>query len=205
MGSQALAEGGQRDDDFQCEEPKLWYATKIYMILMYTANDATASQEPAFLRRLRGEASGQDPSRHQHAVARPRKPKNDDEDDGPTYVDENNNDVITKSEYEAMVNPETENRGTPERQEISQQSDGHVTKPAATATEDYREVPVSKEQVAQVGGSNKRRLAKVVGDEEAENDQSAPTEPTTTNKLKSRTKKGKKIKLSFDDEPERPE
>lgn len=55
------------------------------------------------MRRLRGQASGNDPDRHERAIARPRLAKGkDDEDDAPTYVDESNHNLL-KDEYEALI------------------------------------------------------------------------------------------------------
>ena len=161
---------------------------------LYKANTATESEEPAFLRRLRGEVGGQDSARYQRAIARPRKHKNpnDHDDDEPTYVDEHNHGVMTKPQFEALV---TQKGSKKTEHEGVSQSEGQSGEQAESAIETNLEGSPPKEHVAFIGGSSKRRLAKVVGDEEASSTLGAEAESRDINKAKNR--KGKKIKLSF--------
>lgn len=155
-------------------------------------------EEPAFLRRLRGEIGGQDSSRHERAIARPRKLKKptDDEDDEPTYVDEENHEVISKSEFEALANRETSD-GT-EHEGIAlphAQPEEHTRIPIESSSDG----PPLKEHVASVGGSSKRKIPKVFGNEDIDSAKRAKAD-SPDNKNESKARKGKKIKLSFDED-----
>ncbi len=62
------------------------------------------SNEPSFLRKLRGEFGGTDAVRHERPIPRPRKVMTDgDDEDQPTYVVEESQDTLSKEEYEALV------------------------------------------------------------------------------------------------------
>ena len=153
---------------------------------------APDSKEPAFLQRLKNQY-GNSSGRLERPVARPRLAKRDDEDDAPTYVDEESNEVLSKEEYEALV------RGD-DPQKAGEATDGATSQrreePSTgdNTTEKTRSTP--KQNVVDVGGPKKRKQAKVVGEESsAGRDQSPPKELAST---KPKGKK-KKIKLSFDD------
>ena len=51
------------------------------------------AQEPAFLSKLRAQASGRNIDQHDRQVSRPRRVKATDEEDSPTIVDEENRDL----------------------------------------------------------------------------------------------------------------
>lgn len=155
------------------------------------------SNEPAFLRRLRGEYGG-DGARHGCPPARPRKQKiSDDEDDEPTYVQENTHDTISKAEYDAMVkNVEVE------KLENSivvppMKPDGHERALEELGKSPQDPAP-SKQQVAGIGGNAKRRLAKIVGEDD-EMEASQHHVGGLINEKKVKSKKGKKVKLSFNE------
>ncbi|EXJ84108.1 hypothetical protein A1O3_04775 [Capronia epimyces CBS 606.96] len=174
-------------------------------------------QEPAFLRKLRGEVGGVD-GRHNIQIARPKKDrlKTGDDDDDPVIVDEQG-ERVDKEEFERRVkegNTATELAGTEE---------------AAAATETdvkgdgERERANERQKVTEIGVSGnlkKRKAGKVVGaEDEAEGEandgadstasdakqiaRSKPaqseTKPTKKKESGAAKKKGKKIKLSFDD------
>lgn len=153
---------------------------------------------PSFLRKLKNEVGGFDSVRQERPQVRARKPKNDDEDDEPTYVDESN-DMITKAEYEAMVNG---------GDDAVKANPLETSEPAEKSGE--LEVPVtdqrSKQEVlAVIGGPGKRKLVKVVGDEEQ--DASCQTNGEKSSEKLTRSgkkagKKAKKVKLSFDQDIE---
>ncbi|KAB8261738.1 hypothetical protein BDV32DRAFT_30553 [Aspergillus pseudonomiae] len=159
-------------------------------------NLAYEAKEPAFLQRLRnqyGDTSG----RLERPIARPRKLKDADDDDDPTYVDEESNEVISKEEYEALVresNKEGEDtgKGEPDPEQTTSQ-DNEQDKASTT-----QEAPISKQNMAEIGGPKKRKQAKVIGEEEpaAEKEE---IQPKDTGSRKPKQKK-KKIKLSFDEE-----
>jgi hypothetical protein len=162
-------------------------------------------RQPAFLRRLRGEISGSvdDPDRQINPVARPKgssRLKNDDEDDGPTYVMEDTNESLSKAEYEALVNgnKDDENAKTAENADST-------TRDGTTKDEPSR----AKQKVAAVGGvAKKRKVAKIMGDEDAagvdekiaEESKFAVKASDLEAKRPAKKKKAKAIKLSFGDD-----
>ncbi|KAJ5802762.1 uncharacterized protein N7503_005212 [Penicillium pulvis] len=149
---------------------------------------AYEAQEPAFLQRLRGQYGGDTSGRLERPAARNKKlrdPK-DDEEDEPVYVDEESNEVITKEEYKALVEPSKDHETNTED---SSTTEGHK-KPAE---------PIAKQSnLTEVGGQRKRKQAKVVG-EENKAESEAPVVQEKQDKPK-KSKKAKKIKLSFDEE-----
>jgi len=166
------------------------------------------AQEPAFLRRLREQNSGQSADgRHERPVARARKPKADDEEDAPAYVDENSNETLSKTEYEALLKTESKSVGgeTSGAKDVNEDETPGVTgeltgtepKVAGALPEEEKKKSTTKEATV---GSKKRKSAKVVGnDEEDQNEEQAQKSTTASKKQK---RKGKPIKLSFDDEEE---
>ena len=115
------------------------------------------------------------------------------DDDGPTYVDGQNHEVISKEAYEALVSKV-------ERAALeSAKPMGPELSETATTGEPSREELIFKETIAAIGGSTKRKLAKVIGDDEKTN--KAPDESEKGTRTPKRGKRGKKIKLSFDDVP----
>ena len=80
--------------------------------------------------------------------------------------------------------------------------DGELAKadggPEVPTGESGPEAPVQKQQLAAIGGPVKRKVVKVVGQED-ENLEAKPTGKVRT-KVRNITKKAKKVKLSFDEE-----
>ncbi|KAI9886340.1 MAG: hypothetical protein M1823_001848 [Watsoniomyces obsoletus] len=174
------------------------------------------AKEPAFLRRLKQQHAPEDGARRERPVGRPDRPKrlqmgDDDEDDAPTYVDGDTNEVITSSDYQKLV-------GGPasDSQDAAQSAEEVKTTVAATTA---TEVPVESDalnagqaNVAQVGERRKKRVGKVVGDDDdddlsQEREREKGKGEETVSKVppkgldKSSAKKTrKKVKLSFDDE-----
>lgn len=151
------------------------------------------AKEPAFLQKLRGQY-GNSSGRLERPVERARKPRDpkDDDDDAPVYVDEESNEVISKEEYKALVEGD-----------VSNQQEGK-TAPKGLASVDGEDelqpraeiTPVRQTNLTEVGGQRKRKQIKVVGEgskPEVEEEQSKAT-------VSRKPKKGKKIKLSFDEE-----
>jgi len=156
------------------------------------------------LRRLRGEYVGES-ARHERPLARPRKQKiGEDEDEEPTYVQEDSHDTISKAEYEALVKDA----------EVEKQ-DSKIVPPVTEATDDL-ERPLAKpdksgqdpalwtQQVARIGANAKKRLAKVVGEDDGTEDREHHNVGRAITARKPKTKKGKKIKLSFNEESAEP-
>jgi len=160
-------------------------------------------QEPAFLRKLRGEHGG---DRHNVQIARPKKDrlKTTDEDDGPTIVDESG-EVVGREEYEAMTGGNGAgdygvDGGAKEVIEAEQSAE----------KEKANERP-EKQKVADIGGPRKRKAVKVIGEDdvdakivkaerEADGRGNSKAENLKNGKTKP-PKRAKKVKLSFG-EPE---
>ena len=152
------------------------------------------SNEPAFLRRLRGEAAGAgDPDRHGRSAARPvpkRLKGKDDEDDGPTYVEEESGDTISKADYEALLAGD----------EKKADADGDMKPQRPNNGEEPDSKSRLKQQsLAEAGQARKKRkVAKVVGDIDEEEDGVVPDSKEKPSVKK--PKKKSKVKLSFEDE-----
>lgn len=166
------------------------------------------AQEPPFLRRLREQQAGRgDPDRHERPLARPRRAKkDDDEDDGPTYVDEATNSTLSKEEYAALVSGSQDAPAS-----VSEQAnDGDtadpvnespaVPDPPATA-----EQPRTRQEISEAGKNlKKRKVVKAVGVGHDEEDEAAKEEegtaPKGSSSKKPKLKKPKTanaLKLSF--------
>ena len=140
---------------------------------------------PPFLARLQANKS----DRNEFQAARPKKPRNaeDDADDEPVYFDEDTGDTLTKSEWEKRDAEEIKFEGAGGKGE------------EGTGKEGVKEV---KEKVAVIGTSKKRKAGKVVGGEEEDKDSPVGVEKKSEGKKtdKKAPKKGKKVKLSFGDD-----
>lgn len=156
---------------------------------------ALDAKEPAFLQRLKGQYGNTSGGLERPISQRPRRVRDDNEDDGPTYVDAESNEVITKEDYEAMVNGGGD-------QESEQPENGVKDKDAAAedaGNSKKTEGSTSKQNMAEIGGPRKRKQAKVVGDEdEAQEPKSEPVRLKDPGPRKPKQKK-KKIKLSFEE------
>lgn len=129
-------------------------------------------------------------------MARPRKQAPEEwEDDQPTYVVEDSQDTLSKAEYEALI--AVDNADKDEDIVPSSAKDNPIIEEADLKKDEVTgEAIFVEQQVAGIGGSNKRRLAKVIGDggeDEAACGKGGPSK-------KPRAKKKKKPKLSFAEE-----
>lgn len=186
---------------FQCEKSKLWSVACSLHLLHLTV--FTDRNEPAFLRKLRGQFGGADNVRHERAIQRPRKPKDNDDDDAPVYIDEETNETISKEDYETLVNgPEGKDGGTDkdkDKEEVEDTTDPAKPKPTEQAASDDARL---QQNSAEIGTQKKRRKAKVIQEEEVAEDTSRSKDSSEAAKLNTKPNaKRKKIKLSFD-EPE---
>lgn len=163
------------------------------------------SNDPSFLRKLRGEFGGTDSARQQRPQARPKKLRNADEedDDQPVYVhDQDPSEILSKAEYDALLKPSsTEQRPVGE---VSPDTGVQASKeievlPQTNPKGQARQELASKERTAAIGGSSKKRSAKVVADDASWDEHSKPKKESQAAK-KHGPKKGKKVKLSFDDD-----
>jgi len=167
-------------------------------------------QEPAFLRRLRGE-HGSDRQNVQFARPNKSRLKTGDEDDAPTMVDEEGENV-SKEEYERMMK-EKEKEEVGKEDKVGEDAGVGQKKGSEEVREDDEgKLRGEKKQiVVEAGaGTKKRKAVKVVGEEERMGDglvlqgSKAQREKETDAvpvKQAGTKKKAKKIKLSFD-EPE---
>lgn len=144
-------------------------------------------------------------------MARPRKQVQEEEkDEQPTYVMAGSQDTLSKAEYEALV--ATNDADKQDEKAVPPSTEAHhgIEEAELSKDEVTREAAPVNQRVAGIGSSSKRRLAKVVGGEEEheeheereeKGDVSTPHKHDSRNKDKKiRAKKGKKMKLSFDEE-----
>lgn len=164
--------------------------------LEYQAN------EPAFLQRMRAQNTGGD-GRHERPVPRPRRGKNnDDEDDAPAYVMEDTNDILSKDDFEKMKAGEdgqavdTDANISGEMKGDGPHMSGALPSEDGKATAGGDKPSHGRAKEAKVG-LKKRKAAAVVGqtDDHDDEDKTQGTAPS-----KKAKKKGKPIKLSFDDD-----
>ncbi|KAG9791575.1 hypothetical protein ABEF93_001884 [Exophiala dermatitidis] len=170
-------------------------------------------QEPAFLRKLKGEFGGLD-GRHNVQIARPKKDrlKTGDDDDDPVILDEQG-ERVEKEEFERRM------REGDEVKESTPTETGEAKVEGESGTDAERE----RQKVTEIGSSTalkKRKVGKVVGAEDegepdldgnetheppkkAQTAQKKVEDGESTNTKKpgsgAAKKKAKKIKLSFDD------
>ena len=151
------------------------------------------------MRRLRSEYGGGDSGRHERPLARARKPKDpkDLDDDAPTYVNEHNQDVVSKEAYEAMIS--NDEPAAPNQMESPHRAEPEDDVQKVTYSEQSAEKPISKEATASIGNSRRKRPAKVVGNDsdiiQTNDKQGIEGRPERSK----RVNRSKKIKLSFDE------
>lgn len=140
-------------------------------------------------------------------MARPKKHKiSDDDDDEPTYVDENSQNAISKADYDALMNPQKLEKEEERSANSPPTSQNRQMKEDAISSNDHldQEVPPSQLE-ASIGGSSKKRLAKIIGGD-GKSAQSSPNENPSMidsgsiSRFKKKEKKVKKVKLSFDED-----
>ncbi|KAJ9613574.1 hypothetical protein H2200_003516 [Cladophialophora chaetospira] len=164
-------------------------------------------QEPAFLRKLKGEFGNLD-GRHNVQIARPKKDRlktGDEDEDEPVIVDEQG-ETVEKADFERRA------KGEHVVEQPSTTEDGVGSK--AEEGEDAKQI--DRQKVTEIGNAKKRKAVKVIAGEEAD-DRSKPSDSHQQQRIPSKDeadkatvakrdatmpkKKAKKIKLSFD-EPE---
>ena len=164
------------------------------------SNNGIESDEPAFLRKLRNEYQGGDSARHERPLARPRKHvKDGEEDDEPTFVVEGSQDTLSKAEYEALMGVVSDEKHDGNEAVSDPQPISKDEKPSECSTEISDNSTPAKQINASIGASNKRRFAKVVGNEDEGAAESRDEDSARTTKTP-KAKKAKKVKLSFAEE-----
>jgi len=164
---------------------------------------------PPFLQRLHSQnTSLSSDGRHERPIARPRRARDPDAeaDDEPTYVNESTNHTLSKEEYAELVGGGREggDDGEKDGEAGGEVAEGEERETAAGT--------VDKEKVAAIGVGRKRKAGKVVGGGEHEDGKEKAASTLSVEKVEKssvegtkkseRPKKGKKIKLSFNDEEE---
>lgn len=160
------------------------------------------SSDPSFLRKLRGEFGGTDSARQQRPQARPKKLRNADEenDDQPVYVhDQDPSETLSKAEYDALLKPPSTKQHS--AQEGQPDTDVQTFNETEARPQESREGQAqrgleAKERTAAIGGSSKKRSAKVVADDASSDEVQKPSQAAK----KQGPKKGKKMKLSFEED-----
>lgn len=160
---------------------------------------------PPFLQRLRAQNTGSDadPDRHERQTVRPRKAKNPDEDDGPTVVDESGEN-ISKDDYARLTRVEADEEDVNGivtgkiRGDSQPEVSGALPAEANAAGGKQGEGKVTDGAV-----TKKRKVGKVVGDGEGNEQDGTDGQRATSDAAKAPKKAKKKlkpIKLAFDDE-----
>ncbi|KAI7153563.1 hypothetical protein KC343_g11073 [Hortaea werneckii] len=176
------------------------------------------SSLPPFLQRLRDQNSGRDTDRHEREIARPKGKKDPqaEEEDGPTVVDDSG-ETLTKEQV-ASMNQDIEekersesNVGGSVKGKLDNAGDVVATSGALPDDEPTRK----GDTVTEGKAVKKRKVGKVVGGDEHEDEEEAkgdektrkPSDPAASagekesagKKIK---KKAKQIKLAFNDDEE---
>ncbi|KIW86284.1 hypothetical protein Z517_01679 [Fonsecaea pedrosoi CBS 271.37] len=173
-------------------------------------------QEPSFLRRLKGEVGGLD-GRNNVQIPRPKRDRlktGDDDEDEPVILDERG-ERVEKAEFERMMKGED---GTPNPSEaedagatgaqLAEHQDGEnherqkVTEIGSAANAKKRKVGkvVGGEEEREISDDHRTENAKKHKDPPKEKDENPAAGKIGPSAAKpAAKKKGKKIKLSFDD------
>ncbi|OAL44606.1 hypothetical protein IQ07DRAFT_604961 [Pyrenochaeta sp. DS3sAY3a] len=151
------------------------------------------NSQPAFLRRLRGELTGDNSGRHDLPIPRNKRMKNDDEDDVPTYVLEDTNQSLTKEEYDALVAGKSPDDDQKPDSEVASKDQGSEAKSKP------------KDKIVEVGATVKKRKAvKIISEEDegVERGAEGDSRKIDSKAVKKPKKKAKAVKLTFGDEEE---
>ncbi|KZZ93105.1 hypothetical protein AAP_02571 [Ascosphaera apis ARSEF 7405] len=169
--------------------------------------------EPSFLKKLRSQyGSGNSALDRRNPVNRPGAAKrllNDPDEDEPTYVDEESNEVISREEYQSMLKGE----------EGGQEKGGGEGKEGAEQGQSQGSERSKAQLTAEIGGVKRKKQAKIIGGDDGESDDdekkkkkkstnegaTAETKGNLENddkpamkKVQQKKKQKKKIKLSYD-------
>lgn len=162
--------------------------------MSFKAKDlAYEANEPSFLRKLRAGVASGDTDRHERPIARPQRLKRDeDEDDGPTYVLEESGESMSKAEYEARQRGE-EQGGEDRAAKLGG---------AEQVKDEGEDVVKGKGHDVEIGlAQRKRKAGKIIGDGgddgKAEDEEAKAGARKTAKKS---AKKAKAVKLSFDED-----
>lgn len=155
-----------------------------------------SSDLPPFLQRLHDQKAGRgDTDKHEFQTARPKRAKNPDDDDGPTIVDESGENV-TKEDFQKLGAAETVGNS------VTGDLESEEPKGSGALQNDEAAGRRGKENVTDGTAVKKRKVGKVVGEDDAEieerNGESTKDEGAAKKVVK-KAKKKAKVKLAFDD------
>ena len=152
---------------------------------------------PPFLQRLHDQNAGRgDQERHERAIARPKRAKANDEDDGPTVVDESG-ETVSKEDLEKL-------NGEGEDANVKGMAEEDGEPMGSGAIQDGEMRRVGKEVTDGTTTAKKRKVVKIVGedDEVLASNEVDGKRPEVMRPAKKVKKKAKPIKLAFDNEDE---
>lgn len=162
------------------------------------------SKEPPFLRRLKNEHGGRNSERHDLPIARSLKQKSEKDDDNePLYIHEETQNTVSKDEFNAFLDFQanvelvTRELSPPWKSQSSIAHEGSLGE-----IERAVNIPVSKQQEAIVGGNLKKRTAKIIVADFEDEITQEKNASSCKRRTCSSTKKGGKVKLSFDEDPQ---
>lgn len=159
------------------------------------------SSLPPFLQRLHNQNAGRgDTDRHERQIARPKKSKDPNDDDGPTVVDESG-ETLSKDEVDKLTKqPEP---GVEDTENVKGELDPATEPKASGALPDPK---ASESKVTDGTATKKRKVAKAVGkddeDDETTGKSGEGAEKSVAKTVKKAKKKAKPVKLAFDDDEE---
>ncbi|KAI4197286.1 MAG: hypothetical protein LQ350_006014 [Teloschistes chrysophthalmus] len=162
------------------------------------------SNEPAFLRKLRGEYGGSNTARHQCQQLRPRKKMDaeDEDEDEPVYVHEGDpNTPISRADYDVLMKVPTTKQSSVKETEVfdTRATDTTDTEISASAANKAVDEVHPRQETATIGGVSRKRAARIIADDESA-DEAHPSANRSRNVKRQALKQGKKPKLSFQDE-----
>ena len=112
---------------------------------------------------------------------------------------EGSQDTLSKAEYEALMGVASDEKHDENEAVSDRQPGAEDEKPKDSSTEVPDNATPTSKQNASIGASSKRRFAKIISNENEGIAKSHDDDAARTTK-KPKTKKGKKVKLSFAEE-----
>lgn len=153
------------------------------------------SSLPPFLQRLHEQKAGRgDTDRHEQPVARAKRVKDPNEDDGPTVVDESG-ETLSKEEYEKL---QEGNAGVDDTSNVKGESDP-AAEPKMSGALPEDSLHGKNVKVTDGTAQKKRKAAKVIGNDD-ESQVDGETISSTQKQSKKPRKKQKSVKLAFNDD-----
>jgi len=161
------------------------------------------SSLPPFLQRLHAQKAGRgDTDRHEREIARPRRAKDPNDEDGPTVVDASG-ETLTKDEVDKLTsntNDSSGDAGATETASGNGELGGSGARPDTEGIDDKHEAKRVEEILTDGTVQKKRKAGRIVGDEQEGEEDGQEGEEKATKPAKKLKKKTKPIKLAFDDD-----